>query len=307
MAPACRPRIATNCSCRTTRPRGGAAGSVSRSCGASSPNTAARSKSATPIRRARLSPSRFRRPETCPRFSSSTTKPACGRRSPPCCGTKATPSKPRRAARRAWSGRRSETPDVILLDIWLPGLDGLATLERLRERRVDAEVIMISGHASVEAAVRATKLGAFDFIEKPLSIDKTVLAVRNALRQRRLEVENRQLRARVDRRLVIVGASLTMEQLREHVAMAAPSNGRVLISGENGTGKELVARQIHALSHRAQRAVRGSELRGDSRGADRIGAVRPRARRVHRRRGGSARQVRDCAAAARSSSTKSGT
>src|SRR6185436_18676163 len=143
-----------------------------------------------------------------------------------------------------------QPPDVILLDIWLPGIDGLATLERLRERRTEAAVIMISGHASVEAAVRATKLGAFDFIEKPLSIEKTVLAVRNGLRQRRLEVENRQLRARVDRRLVIVGASLTMEQLREHVAMAAPSNGRVLISGENGTGKELVARQIHALSHR---------------------------------------------------------
>jgi two-component system nitrogen regulation response regulator NtrX len=143
-----------------------------------------------------------------------------------------------------------ETPDVILLDIWLPGMDGLATLERLRERRIDAEVIMISGHASVEAAVRATKLGAFDFIEKPLSIDKTVLAVRNAIRQRRLEVENRQLRARVDKRLVIVGASAAMEQLRDQVAMAAPSNGRVLISGENGTGKELVARQIHALSRR---------------------------------------------------------
>ena len=140
--------------------------------------------------------------------------------------------------------------DVILLDIWLPGLDGLATLERLRERRVDAQVIMISGHASVEAAVRATKLGAFDFIEKPLALEKTVLAVRNGLRQRRLEVENRALRAQVDRRLVIVGESYLMTRLREQIALAAPSNGRVLISGENGTGKELVARQIHALSHR---------------------------------------------------------
>src|SRR5436190_14099701 len=100
--------------------------------------------------------------------------------------------------------------DLILLDIWPPGLDGLATLERLRERRVETPVIMISGHGSVESAVRATKLGAFDFIEKPLSLDKTVLAVRNALRQRRLEVENRALRARVDRRLVIVGDSQVM-------------------------------------------------------------------------------------------------
>ena len=140
--------------------------------------------------------------------------------------------------------------DVILLDIWLPGIDGLVALERLRERRAEAQVIMISGHANIESAVRATKLGAFDFIEKPLSLDKTVLAVRNALRQRRLEVENRALRARVDRREVIVGTSEVMSRLRDQVAMAAPSNGRVLVSGENGTGKELVARQIHALSHR---------------------------------------------------------
>jgi two-component system, NtrC family, nitrogen regulation response regulator NtrX len=140
--------------------------------------------------------------------------------------------------------------DLILLDIWLPGMDGLVTLERLRERRVDAQVIMISGHASVEAAVRATKLGAFDFIEKPLSLDKTVLAVRNGLRQRRLEVENRALRARMDRPQVLIGDSSAMAHLREQVAMAAPTNGRVLIAGENGTGKELVARQIHALSQR---------------------------------------------------------
>ena len=131
--------------------------------------------------------------------------------------------------------------DLILLDIWLPGIDGIATLERLRERRVEAQVIMISGHASVEAAVKATKLGAFDFIEKPLSLEKTVLAVRNALRQRRLEVENLALRARVDRRLQLIGDSTAMIRLREQIGMAAPTNGRVLISGENGTGSAIAA------------------------------------------------------------------
>ena len=140
--------------------------------------------------------------------------------------------------------------DVVLLDIWLPGLDGLDTLERMRQRRVDAQVIMISGHGSVESAVKATKLGAFDFLEKPLALEKTVLAVRNALRQRRLEVENTTLRARVGAPPTVIGSSKVMLRLREQIAMAAPTNGRVLISGENGTGKELVARQIHALSHR---------------------------------------------------------
>jgi len=140
--------------------------------------------------------------------------------------------------------------DVIVLDIWLPGLDGLATLERLRQRNVDAPVVMISGHGNIESAVRAIKMGAFDFVEKPLSLEKTVLVIGNAVRQRRLEAENRALRAHVDRRLAMVGESYVMQQLREQIAMAAPTNGRVLIHGENGTGKELVARTVHALSRR---------------------------------------------------------
>jgi two-component system, NtrC family, nitrogen regulation response regulator NtrX len=142
------------------------------------------------------------------------------------------------------------TYDVVVLDVWLPGIDGLVTLQRLRERQVDAQVVMISGHGNIESAVRAIKMGAFDFVEKPLSLEKTVLVVRNALRQRSLEAENRALRARADRRLTMVGDSYAMAQLREQVAMAAPTNGRVLIYGENGTGKELVARSIHAMSRR---------------------------------------------------------
>jgi len=140
--------------------------------------------------------------------------------------------------------------DVVLLDVWMPGIDGLETLQRLRERKVDAQVVVISGHGNVESAVRAIKLGAFDFVEKPLSLDKAVLVVRNALRQRALEVENRDLRAQVDRRHVMVGESPVMRHLREQVLLAAPTNGRVLILGENGTGKELVARTLHAHSRR---------------------------------------------------------
>jgi two-component system nitrogen regulation response regulator NtrX len=133
-------------------------------------------------------------------------------------------------------------------------MDGLATLARLRERQVDAQVVLISGHGNIESAVRAIKLGAFDFVEKPLSLEKTVLVIRNALRQRKLEAENRALRARVDRHETMVGESYAIGQLREQVAMAAPTNGRVLIYGENGTGKELVARTIHALSRRRNAA-----------------------------------------------------
>ncbi len=143
--------------------------------------------------------------------------------------------------------------DVIVLDIWLPGLDGLTTLQRLRERQIDSQVVIISGHGNIESAVRAIKMGAFDFIEKPLSLEKTVLVVRNALRQRDLETENRVLRAKVDRQQphpVMVGESQAMNHLRAQVALAAPTNGRVLILGDNGTGKELVARIIHHSSRR---------------------------------------------------------
>jgi two-component system nitrogen regulation response regulator NtrX len=140
--------------------------------------------------------------------------------------------------------------DVVVLDIWLPGMDGLQTLARMRERQIDTQVVIISGHGNIESAVRAIKMGAFDFVEKPLSLEKTVLVVRNALRQRSLEAENRALRARVDAQHTMVGDSDAMAKLREQVAMAAPTNGRVLIFGENGTGKELVARSIHQLSRR---------------------------------------------------------
>jgi two-component system nitrogen regulation response regulator NtrX len=140
--------------------------------------------------------------------------------------------------------------DVVVLDIWLPGMDGLATLSRMRERQVDTQVVIISGHGNIESAVRAIKMGAFDFVEKPLSLEKTVLVVRNALRQRSLEAENRALRARVDAQHTMIGESYAMVKLREQIAMAAPTNGRVLIYGENGTGKELVARTIHQFSRR---------------------------------------------------------
>jgi two-component system nitrogen regulation response regulator NtrX len=146
----------------------------------------------------------------------------------------------------------SDAYDVIVLDIWLPGLDGLTTLQRLRERQIESQVVIISGHGNIESAVRAIKMGAFDFIEKPLSLEKTVLVVRNALRQRDLEAENRVLRAKVDRQqqYTMVGESSAMLRLREQVALAAPTNGRVLILGDNGTGKELVARTIHNTSRR---------------------------------------------------------
>ncbi|MGI8556676.1 MAG: sigma-54-dependent transcriptional regulator, partial [Pyrinomonadaceae bacterium] len=138
----------------------------------------------------------------------------------------------------------------ILLDVWLPEIDGLETLKRLRESGNDSSVVMISGHGNIETAVNATKLGAFDFIEKPLSIEKTVLTVRNALKQRELERVNANLAEQLSQEYAMIGASVAMRALRKQIAIVAPTDGRVLISGESGTGKELVARAIHAQSKR---------------------------------------------------------
>src|SRR2546430_17336673 len=134
----------------------------------------------------------------------------------------------------------------ILLDVWLPGIDGLETLKQLRASGSDAAVVIISGHGNIETAVRATKLGAFDFIEKPLSIEKTVLTVRNALRQQQLELINAEMSAELSEEYAMVGQSVAMRALRKQIAVVAPTDGRVLISGESGAGKELVARAIHA-------------------------------------------------------------
>ena len=140
--------------------------------------------------------------------------------------------------------------DIVLLDIWLPGADGLEVLDQLHREGCTAEIVMISGHGNIDAAVKATKLGAFDFLEKPLSLDRVLLVVGNALRKRALERENLRLRAEISEGVDIIGESDGIVELRNQVDRAAPSKGRVLIFGENGTGKELVARRIHALSRR---------------------------------------------------------
>ncbi len=139
----------------------------------------------------------------------------------------------------------------ILLDIWLgKGIDGLDTLKKLREDGNDSAVVMISGHGNIETAVKSTKLGAFDFIEKPLSLERTLVTVKNAVRQRELERANEQLQKDVADEYVMVGESIAMRALRKQISIVAPSDGRVLISGESGTGKELVARALHSQSKR---------------------------------------------------------
>jgi len=140
--------------------------------------------------------------------------------------------------------------EVVLLDVWLPGMDGMEALSRIQSLPQPPSVIIISGHGTIETAVRATKLGAFDFIEKPLSLERIIVLVRNAIEQRRLQEENQLLHTELGHRYRIVGDSVPMKALRQQIAVTAPTNGRVLIYGESGTGKELVARSLHAASLR---------------------------------------------------------
>ena len=143
--------------------------------------------------------------------------------------------------------------DLLLLDVWLPGMDGLETLSRIQEIPFPDRpvVVIISGHGTIETAVRATKLGAFDFLEKPLTIDKVMVVVKNGLQQRRLELEVQRLKEDGRGRYTIIGESVPMKAVRQQIALMAATNGRVLIFGESGTGKELVAHAIHDISARS--------------------------------------------------------
>lgn len=146
---------------------------------------------------------------------------------------------------------KEQNPDLILLDIWLPGIDGIQTLEEIKALRPDLPVIMISGHGNIELAVKATRLGAYDFLEKPLSLERVLLVSKRALERRTLEIENKALRKDLTKKYRLLGNSPKMELLREQINMAAQSNSRVLIMGESGAGKELVARLLHENSKSA--------------------------------------------------------
>jgi DNA-binding NtrC family response regulator len=148
---------------------------------------------------------------------------------------------------------KAEPPDLVFLDIWMPEMDGIETLRRALEFVPHLQVVMMSGHGSIESAVKAIKLGAYDYIEKPLSLEKVTLLIRHALHEVKLEHENRSLKEKASRHLKMVGESAVMVELRRQIETAGPAPSRVLITGENGTGKELVARAIHIQSPRADR------------------------------------------------------
>jgi len=146
----------------------------------------------------------------------------------------------------------AESPDIVLLDIWMPGMDGIDTLKEIKKMSPNLPVVMITGHGSIESAVDATKSGAFDFLEKPLSIDKVMVTINNALNFRKLEEENIYLRKKAIEKNSITGRSPAVQKLYQEIMAASPSDASILITGENGTGKELVARTIHQFSNRPE-------------------------------------------------------
>jgi two-component system nitrogen regulation response regulator NtrX len=143
-------------------------------------------------------------------------------------------------------------PDLVFMDVKMARMDGLEALDRMREHDPAACVVMISGHGNIETAVEATRRGAYDFLEKPLDTDRLLLTIRNALQQRGLVQENARLRGEVESRYEIVGRSFAIRSLLDRVEKVAPTDARVLVTGENGTGKELVARALHRLSARSE-------------------------------------------------------
>jgi two-component system nitrogen regulation response regulator NtrX len=144
-----------------------------------------------------------------------------------------------------------ELPNLVLLDIWLPGMDGIETLKAIKAEHPQLRIIIMSGHGTIETAVKATKLGAFDFIEKPLSLEKVILLVDHALDMASLEEENILLKQKMIQQYELTGCSPSILELKEAIGIISPTNAWVLIMGENGTGKELVARSLHRLSRRS--------------------------------------------------------
>ena len=148
---------------------------------------------------------------------------------------------------------KEANPDIVILDVWMSGMDGIQTMEELRQWNRDLPVVIISGHANIELAVKATKIGAYDILEKPLSMEKVLLTVFRALEKRKLEIENKALKENLLRKSRLIGNSAKTNQLREQIKMAAASNSRVLILGESGSGKELVAHLLHENSTRTEK------------------------------------------------------
>lgn len=154
----------------------------------------------------------------------------------------------------ALASLQKDLPDLVLLDIWMPGIDGLETLGKIKEFYPDLAVVMISGHGTIETAVKSTKLGAFDFIEKPLSLEKVLVTVHNAISMSRLKQENSSLRGMMEERFEIVGDSESARLLREQIRIVAPTSAPILIFGEKGTGKDSVAHTIHRYSPRSEKS-----------------------------------------------------